>query len=55
MYVYVDKNGKGGGETSDTNLPGSDSGVNLDDIMYIRIYHYIGSETPSISFSIKVE
>lgn len=54
-YGYVDKNGKGGNETSDTNLPGSDSGENLDDIMYVRIYHYIGSETPSISFSIKVE
>jgi hypothetical protein len=55
MYIFVDKNGKGGDETSDTNLPGSDSGENLDDIMYIRIYHYVGSETPSISFSIKVE
>lgn len=54
-YGYMDKNGKGGDETSDTNLPGSASGANLDDLYYVRIYHYVGSETPSITFSIRVE
>ena len=54
-YGYMDKNGKGGHETSDTNLPGSASGANLDDLYYVRIYHYVGSETPSITFSIRVE
>ena len=52
---YVNKNGKGGNETSDTNLPGSENYGDSDNIYYVRIYHYKGSETPKISFDIIVE
>ncbi len=52
---YVNDNGYGGNETSDTNLPGSAIGGTPDDIYHVRIYHYYGNETPNISFKIKVE
>ena len=55
MAVFVNKNGYGGDETSDTNLPGSENYGEADNTYYIRIYHYKGSETPSITFDIAIE
>lgn len=52
---YVDNNGSGRNETSDTNLPGGNNGGTPDSIYHIRIYHYDGSESPTISFKIIVE
>ena len=52
---YVNARGKGGSETSDTNLPGSDNYGDSDNTFYLRIYHYYGNETPIISFKIIVE
>ena len=55
-FQYIDKNGKGKNETSHTALWGSNyTSLNSDNIMHIRIYHFYGSETPTISFDIKVE
>lgn len=51
---FVNDNGYGGNETSNTNLPGANNG-GTDNFYYIRIYHYNGNETPNISFKIKVE
>jgi len=50
--LYIDDNGSGGNETSDTNLPGNNSS---DNIFHVRIYHYNGSQTPNISFKIIIE
>ena len=53
--IAMNLNGKGGNETSNTNLPGSENYGDLDNIYYIRLYHYNGNETPIISFKIIVE
>lgn len=53
--LYINDNGNGGNETSDTNLPGSNNGGTPDDIYYVRIYHFYGNETPNITFDIIVE
>lgn len=53
--LFINDNGNGGNETSDTNIPGSNNGGTPDDIYHVRIYHYDGSQTPNISFKIIVE
>jgi hypothetical protein len=50
---HADQNGYGGNEIFGTGLTGPDS--QGDGIYYIRIYHYNGNETPTISFKIKVQ
>ncbi len=53
--LFINDNGSGGNETSDTNIPGSNNGGTPDDIYHVRIYHYDGSQTPNISFKIIIE
>lgn len=53
--LFINDNGSGGNETSDTNIPGSNNGGTTDDLYHVRIYHYNGSQTPNISFKIIVE
>jgi hypothetical protein len=53
--LFVNDNGSGSNETSDTNIPGSNNGGTPDDIYHVRIYHYNGSQTPNISFKIIIE
>ncbi len=53
-YNYANQNGIGGNETFRNNFVG-DSGSNNDGVYYVRIYHYYGNETPSISFKMIVE
>lgn len=55
MDVFINSNGYGGNEISDTNLPGSENYGEADNTYYIRIYHYKGNETPSITFNIAVD
>jgi hypothetical protein len=50
---YANALGNGGSETFGTGLTGPDA--SNDGIYHIRIYHYTGSETPTISFKIKVQ
>ena len=50
---YADDRGDGGSETFDTGLTGPDD--QGDGIYHIRIYHYDGSESPTVSFNIKVQ
>jgi pimeloyl-ACP methyl ester carboxylesterase len=49
---YADDNGDGGDENFGTGLTGPDNGN--DGIYHIRIYHYNGSETPTVDFKIKI-
>jgi len=51
-HDYADDNGMGGDEIFGTGLTGPDS--NNDGIYHIRIYHYVGSKTPTVSFKIKI-
>ncbi|WP_430409287.1 immunoglobulin domain-containing protein [Kordia sp.] len=49
---YADDNGYGGSETFGTGINGP--GSNNDGIYHLRIYHYDGSESPTVSFKIKI-
>lgn len=51
IETYINWNGYGDNEIFETNLPNGG-----DNLYFIRIYHYYGSETPSnVSFKIKIE